>query len=264
MDPVTTGLIGVGVAAAAKRAEDFIAAACGHPGESIGTILGNMSYRRSENLEKIAEKSHFILLNIGEKPSEVPLNILHPLLDGASLQEDKTLQEVWANMLANAADPRQLSPVVPSFAIVLKELIARDVKMLDAIYQYTEDDYRGFDPVPSESKFPRYTSTDMRRFYSELNLSRRPNITSVSQKDWDDNKAEFEADARDLRLTIETLIRNKLIEDSSIPTAMAHEYSESISVSNAHYYCRSDFGLAFVRACRAPKRDQGIAIDDVL
>src|ERR1700733_15638819 len=89
----------------AKQVQDFIAAATGHPGESIGTILGNMANRRRHNVESVVGKAHFILLNLGKMPREVPLNVLHPLLEGASLQEDDYLRDTWANLLANSADP---------------------------------------------------------------------------------------------------------------------------------------------------------------
>lgn len=41
--------------------------------------------------------------------------VLYPLLEGASLQEAEDLQEIWVNMLANAAAPAELPcpPVVP-------------------------------------------------------------------------------------------------------------------------------------------------------
>jgi hypothetical protein len=42
------------------------------------------------------------------------------VLEGGSLQEDAELQDKWANLLANAADPRQGVPVSPVFAEVLK------------------------------------------------------------------------------------------------------------------------------------------------
>jgi hypothetical protein len=77
--------------------------------------------------------AHLILLNIGEKPREIPLNILHPALEAASLQEDTDLQEVWANFLANAGDPRQVTRVEPSFVAMLRNLSSREVRFLESL-----------------------------------------------------------------------------------------------------------------------------------
>jgi|SRR5579863_7383478 len=106
-DPITTGIVTAAALQAAKQGQEFIAAAAGHPGESLGTILGNLGRRRMQNAEAVGNKAHLTLLNIGVKAQEVPLNILQPLLESASLQEDPSLQAVWANLRANAADPRQ-------------------------------------------------------------------------------------------------------------------------------------------------------------
>jgi|HubBroStandDraft_6_1064221.scaffolds.fasta_scaffold814787_2 hypothetical protein len=136
-DPVTTGIVVGTTLGLAKEAKDFIAAASGHKGESIGTILGDIVQRRRNNAETVIGRSHLILLNIGVKAGEVPLNVLQPMIEGASLQEDPTLQEIWANLLANAADPRKKNPVEPSFAGILRELSSREVIFLDALSKET-------------------------------------------------------------------------------------------------------------------------------
>ena len=85
---VTGGLVLGGANQVAKQAQDFLAAATGHPGESLGTILGNMTHRRIRNAEGMMSRAHFTLLNIGVTAKEIPLKIVHPLLEAASLEED--------------------------------------------------------------------------------------------------------------------------------------------------------------------------------
>lgn len=132
-DPITgltiAGIIGV----AAKQAQDFIAAVSGHPGDSIGTILGTLTKRRSENGETVGSRAHLLLLNIGVRASAIPLPVLVPTLEAASLEEDPSLQETWANLLANAADSRKITPVTATFPMILRELSIQDVRFLDAI-----------------------------------------------------------------------------------------------------------------------------------
>lgn len=127
-DPVTTGVALAAALQVAKQAQEFIAAASGHPGENLGTILGKITHRRIENAEGVLSSAHLTLLNIGVTAKAIPLSILHPALEAASLQEDDVLRQTWANLLANAADPRQRNKVAPSFPAILKELSAYDAK----------------------------------------------------------------------------------------------------------------------------------------
>lgn len=56
-------------------------------------------------------------------------------LQGAAVEEEPTLQELWAKLLANALDP-QRSPKEPhiAFISVLKELSVSDAKILNFFY----------------------------------------------------------------------------------------------------------------------------------
>lgn len=132
-DPVTTGIVTAGALQVAKQIQDFIAALAGHPGESIGTIVGNLTRRRMENVEAVGNKAHLILLDLGVKPQEIPLRILHPLLDSASVEENATLQDLWANLLANAADSRNRINVEPVFIEMLKAISWREARFLDVL-----------------------------------------------------------------------------------------------------------------------------------
>jgi hypothetical protein len=64
----------------------------------------------------------------------VPLKIVHPLLEAASLEDTPDLQDIWASMMVNAADPSDSSPVNASFPLILKELSSRHVKFLAALF----------------------------------------------------------------------------------------------------------------------------------
>jgi hypothetical protein len=131
-DSVTTSVVAAGIVKLAGEIENAIAAMYGHPGESIGTILGNIGERRRGNLESVTRRSALTLLNIGVKAQEVPLPLLGPILEGGSLHgESSPLHETWANLLANAADPRKVTQIEPSFASILKALGPREVRFLD-------------------------------------------------------------------------------------------------------------------------------------
>jgi hypothetical protein len=132
-ESVITGAAALAVVA--KQAQDFIGAVTGHPGESIGTIFGGWMKRRQENAENVAYGAHLTLLNIGLKADEVPLRVLMPALEHASVEEDPSMQERWSNLLANAADPRHEIEITQTYSAILAELTPVQAKMLDAVYR---------------------------------------------------------------------------------------------------------------------------------
>jgi hypothetical protein len=139
-DPIVTGglltLAGGALAKIEPKAfADFLSALVGHPGEDLPTLLGNMARRRLKNAEAVFGKTHLILLNIGVPAKPLPDNILHPILEGASLQDDEYFQTRWAYLLANAADSRNKHPFEICFAGMLRNLSGREVKFLDGLFQ---------------------------------------------------------------------------------------------------------------------------------
>ncbi len=210
-----------------KQVGDFIAAVSGHPGESVGTMLGNIARRRITNAESVTEKAHFILLNIGVKAQTLPTNVLHSILDGASLQDDEWFQTRWACLLANAADSRNRHPFETCFAAILRNLSGREVKFLDGLFH----DKRQF-------------ALNERRFhdiYRDAGLARNPappHMPTYSTKPVLDDldTAEF-----DLMMDI--------IDREGILSANAE------GKSGTSRFAR--LGLAFVQACQKPQADAG-------
>jgi hypothetical protein len=230
MEPSTLISTGVVVGVAAKQAQDFIAAVCGHPGESLGTILGKLGKRRMQNAEAVGIKSHLILLNIGVQPQEVPLNILQPILEGASLQEDSTLQDTWANLLANAADPRNQNPVMPSFHAMLKELTSREVLFLEAIYAILFQP-----PIPL-----KIAAQMIQKIYIE----------------------KLGYDQKGLALSLGVLMRNQVLTHDVVPRPLRLGDSllrlpkgtlpKTIRVETEPFFGVTALGIAFISACRPP------------
>jgi hypothetical protein len=218
-DPVVTGLVIAGTLGAAKQAQDFIAAVSGHPGESLGTILGNLGRRRVQNVETVGNKAHLILLDIGAMPKEIPLNVLQPLLEAASLQEEPDLQNVWANLLANAADGRQMTPVEPSFVAMLRNLSSREVRFLESICEGADGLWH-----------IQLGKHDTRRIY------------------------DGEADTFEIMMAL--LEREGIFEPHDGSDAVADGWPVHPIRTLAHpegFYTFTPLGVAFVKACRKPK-----------
>ena len=224
-DPVTTGVALAGALQVAKQAQEFIAAASGHPGESLGTILGKITHRRIENAEGVLSSAHLTLLNIGITAKEIPLSILHPALEAASLQEDDVLRETWANLLANAADPRQRNKVVPSFPAILKELSAYDAKLAQSLYHSR---LYATDPPSSRGIDAGFSYSQFLRSYSAAGLSRWPRLEMITYGDMDKHRDLIKTDLQEAEAAKDLLIRCGLLQNvtSIKPVKVASKASQ--------------------------------------
>ena len=115
-----------------KQGQDFVAAFTKHQRETIATIFGNAARRCWDRAQATSARAHFILLDLGLKPGPVKDDVLLPLLDASSPQDDERLRDLWANMLANAADPRKLHNIISVFITILKDLSVREVVLLSS------------------------------------------------------------------------------------------------------------------------------------
>lgn len=273
-DPVTAITVGgaaVGTAAgvvnvAAKQLQDFIAAITGHAGESIGTILGSIAKRRIDNADSVGRKAYLTILNIGVSPQAIPLPVLVPLLEGASLQEDPSMQEMWANLFATAADPRHASSVVPSFPSVLRELRRADAQLLEGLYNNTRRiikiQKRNPAISPKGIQDIQYDRQTLLQLFISLGLARSPQLTGISVKFYEDNRENIDADMRDFDLSISVARRLGIIELSQKIPPQRIETPEPnrpflLDVNTDESFFFTPFGDAFMNACLPP-----LAADD--
>ena len=72
-----------------EPAKEFLGKAAGTPGTEIGEIIGDrLRFRRWRNAVRMAERAQAFAAEHGIDPQQVPLAVLSPLLEGASLAED--------------------------------------------------------------------------------------------------------------------------------------------------------------------------------
>lgn len=87
-------------------------------------------YRYGRSL-KLLQKAEKMAQEAGFTPKAVPIKLLFPLLEGASLEEDENLHDMWAALLANAASPDNAAKVRPGFIASLKEMSPNQSSLLD-------------------------------------------------------------------------------------------------------------------------------------
>ena len=255
---VTGGLVLGGANQVAKQAQDFLAAATGHPGESLGTILGNMTHRRIRNAEGMMSRAHFTLLNIGVTAKEIPLKIVHPLLEAASLEEDPELQELWVNLLANAADPRRGNVVYPSFILMAKELTPREAKLLASLHALLLKN------VLSPYKPAEFSDYDLKQAYAEAGLSRQPRLGALSYGDFQEHGDDLNADLKEFAVSLDLIKRLGIIvgEVTTEPIDLGKIESQirnkalrsKLNVDSKTRYMFSALGRQFMSACQKPPK----------
>jgi hypothetical protein len=222
MDNDQKELLKVGAETAMKPFADLISKLFGGLAEQVGGMMTDAAAARRYvrriklfgNVQKKIEESGF-------DPKAIPDKIWTPLLQAALLEDDETLQDMWANLLANAADPGQSAAVLPSFPLILRELTPRDAVLLSNTYDAV---ISGLGPYIRKEAI--------------ANLELRTS-----------------ADHFSLDVTLSVLERNNLMI-RRVRVFLDHRASTSrdSEATVAYDYQLTDLAKMFVKACRAPKK----------
>lgn len=93
-------------------------------------------YRFRRQLECV-KKAERMAQQAGFTPEAVPIKLLFPLLEGASLEEDEDLHSMWSALLANASSPQQADEVRPGYIAALRQLAADEAAILNWMWRYS-------------------------------------------------------------------------------------------------------------------------------
>lgn len=91
-------------------------------------------YYRAEKLVLLHEKTKKKLQKAGvESTNPVLPKVGIPLIENAAIEEDDTLHTKWANMLANAMNPKSHVHIKRSYISILQDLEPIDALILDTL-----------------------------------------------------------------------------------------------------------------------------------
>ena len=127
---------------AAREAGGFVAKFMSGPLEQgIGIFEDRLRYMRWERQIRLMQRAQDFLRLVGlHAPTRpVPLKLLIPIMQGASLEEDDDLQDRWAALLVNAANANFCSEVRRSYIAILEQLTPLDAHILDVLYSLPFD-----------------------------------------------------------------------------------------------------------------------------
>lgn len=173
---------------------------------------------RSDNL---MQKTARILLGIQQEPQPVPLKTLRPLVEGAVLEEEESMVDRWAALLANAARPEGRSLVEPSFAEVLRQLTPVQALILEQLYAQV-------DPEKMQEE---------RSWYHSFTLSKVQKQVGLSFMDFE----------RCMDNLIRLRLCTRIVPARGAANATTHPLRVTFPTTEP-----TMFGYAFVQACTVP------------
>jgi hypothetical protein len=219
-------LVKAGVEAALKPFADLLEKLAGPAAEEIGlTLKDHLRVFRLRRQLRLFGRVKTMLEDAGISPQKVPLKLLGPIVDTASLEEDDALQDKWAALLANAAGHEDA--IHPSFVEVLKQISALEAQFLDALFSLRH--HNG----------PR----------GEGKLGDDQVITAMypALKNELSTKERRVKDAHTRRKFQETGLNFNLERLGLVKLERMHE--------TALWYEMTQFGAMFVGACQSPKKE---------
>jgi len=114
---------------------DLLQKVAGPAAEEIGlTLRDSVHVYRVRRAYRLAEKFSRFCVEQRVQPRRVPLNILLPVLDAASVEDTESLHSMWTNILCAAAIPGAKSQPYPAFIATLKQMSLEEVVFYNALY----------------------------------------------------------------------------------------------------------------------------------
>jgi len=116
---------------------DMLKQFVGYPLTELFGIAGDEIYFfRLKNQYKILLKAEKFISDMGiDEPAKVPLKTIMPLLKDGSMEENETLQDKWAALLANAVNPKYNHSYDSIFFDILSKLTTAEAILLDKLYE---------------------------------------------------------------------------------------------------------------------------------
>jgi hypothetical protein len=203
-----------------------------------GMWSDSLAVRRQIRRISLFRKLQTAIDEVGFDPQQIPDNIWVPAIQEASLQDDETIQQQWANLLANAADPRATSAVLPSFPAILRELTFNDAHFLSNFYE------KGY---WSASPDPRTANKAKALWYPPQHLMAYYWHEAIGTE-------SFEVLEQYLQVTLDTLERSGLVTKRYSPPSRMETADDPHIPPVKFGYEITNLGLMFISACRPPQK----------
>ncbi len=166
----------------------------------------------------LLEKAKKFLKSRQVRPEPVPLKFLSSILEHGSLEEDDSMVDRWASLLAAAADANHKESVLPGFSHVLDELSPKEAQLLESAYSFVLRGMKGGSVIES-------VAVPSQQFVAELGIAEA-----------------------DLLVVLENLHRLRLIELPANPRYGGWPPGAPVGETHSQF-CLTRLGAAFISAC---------------
>lgn len=208
-----------------KPIESIVKTLAGPAAEEIG-----LSFRDSVQVWRLKRQVRYfkrvetICAEAGIKPQSVKLSLLFDVMERATLEEDDELQDLWANLLANAANPSGQVRVRTMFPELLRYITKEEAIYLNEMFEINEiaTGYTGREFLPQVD--------------DEMEVSLPPK--RLDEVSYDNLKR--------LGLIVEN--------DETVPVVPLGAGVNQFRFLSIERYNISSLGVAFVTACRVPPK----------
>lgn len=114
----------------------FVAQYVGRPLEqAMGIINDRLSYTRWANQLRLMQRADALRKEAGiAELRPLPFKLAIPLLEAAAIEDDAYLQDMWAKLLVNSANPAKDIEITRSYISILEQLTPFTARLLEMIY----------------------------------------------------------------------------------------------------------------------------------
>jgi hypothetical protein len=231
----------------------LIAKLAGPLADEFGQILGDKAREyRYKNVLKIFQRVQKMLADAGISPLAIPPRMFIPTLEAASIEDNETLQERWAALLANASDPHKSTFVQPSFVDALKQLTPEQAAFLDTV----------LDRVTMNGRLkPHITHAGIKIGTFNVLLQIFGGDRSQQEVFTDERLRE------NVTLKVDDLVRlgiiNRVLFDEQTLRNVGSKITNITSINQVQQLFKADtafyltpFGLALIEACTTPLKKE--------
>ncbi|HHP5491214.1 Abi-alpha family protein [Aeromonas veronii] len=120
-----------------EKVGGFFAKVLGEPIETATGILGDkLKFMRWERQVRLIDRVQEINKQRGIEGREIPVppKLALPIIESASLEDNDTLQDLWAKLISSAQGPTSADYVRTAFIDIIKQLEVIDVMILNAMF----------------------------------------------------------------------------------------------------------------------------------
>lgn len=238
----------VGAVAAAIPGGDLIRRMFGASADLIGERLRDklrdrLARREQEGIDKATK----MLKDAEITPKEIPFKILCQVLDGMSMEEDDSLHDMWAALLANAVSGIQFR-IRPSFISLLRDMAPDEAQLLHAIQSTTllakaYAQKLGVRLVGADLMIETHEQWQMVSIEAETILDK---VRYCFPQLDDENEVDY---ATRFISCVQALVSSGLIEEFPFFQDESPPRGTMVRVLD---YCLTERGITFLHACSAP------------